>query len=77
MLARRARIAPEREWQIRQFDEFDRGRTLFCRRCGHARKTCAASSKPTSQFFSLRQSESAQDRLEREARASFGGWAGG
>ena len=26
---------------------------------------------------SPRQSESAQDRLEREARASFGGWPGG
>ena len=28
-------------------------------------------------FVSPRRSESAQDRLEREARASFGGWAGG
>ena len=28
-------------------------------------------------IVSPRQSESAQDRLEREARASFGGWAGG
>ena len=27
-------------------------------------------------IVSRRQSESAQDRLEREARASFGGWCG-
>jgi hypothetical protein len=29
------------------------------------------------QLVSLRQLESIQDRLEREARADFGGWAGG